>query len=58
LGYHLPRIVMRVEGGTPAADDSIPVSFDPAQLEVLRALQQRYDAEHIGPPVKTRTERA
>jgi mannose-6-phosphate isomerase-like protein (cupin superfamily) len=46
-----------IEGGTPAVDDSIPASFDPAQLEVLRALQHRYNEEHVGPPLKPRAER-
>jgi mannose-6-phosphate isomerase-like protein (cupin superfamily) len=46
-----------IEGGTPAVDDSIPASFDPAQLEVLRALQHRYNEEHVGPPLKPRADR-
>src|ERR1700736_5820765 len=37
-----------LEGGTPAVDESIPVSFDPAQLDVVRALQHKYDEEHVG----------
>jgi mannose-6-phosphate isomerase-like protein (cupin superfamily) len=46
-----------IEGGTPALDDSIPASFDPAQLEILRALQDKYADEHVGPPLKPRAER-
>jgi hypothetical protein len=46
-----------IDGGTPAVDDNIPVSFDPAHLEVLRGLQHKYDEEHVGPPLKPRAER-
>jgi len=46
-----------IEGGTPAVDDSIPASFDPAQLEVLRGLQHKYNEEHVGPPLKPRADR-
>jgi hypothetical protein len=46
-----------IEGGTPAVDDSIPASFDPAQLEILRALHHKYEEEHVGPPLKPRSER-
>jgi uncharacterized RmlC-like cupin family protein len=49
-GYH-------IEGGTLALDDSIPVSFDPAQLEVVRALHPKYGNEHVGPPLKPRAAR-
>jgi mannose-6-phosphate isomerase-like protein (cupin superfamily) len=46
-----------IEGGTPAVDESIPTSFDPAHLDVLRSLQHRYDEEHVGPPLKPRAQR-
>jgi mannose-6-phosphate isomerase-like protein (cupin superfamily) len=49
-GYH-------IEGGTPAVDDNIPASFDPAQLDILRALHHKYEEEHVGPPIKPRGER-
>jgi quercetin dioxygenase-like cupin family protein len=44
-----------LEGGRLATDDSVPTDFDPSDMDRIRALHDRYDSVHVGPPLAAGT---